>query len=366
MTEQDNYSELKAWMEWKKWCNVFRVLMPQPTSEEIADGKEDDLSPEERQVLYNQLKKILKYNLNRINRMIGVANDESYTAKSKKQDGDKKTEKNRKKRTEDSGVILVEQDDTALTSFISCFDDYMKGRKKVINEDFAFSGGVTYKDYVFYKVSTSNDSQLRVIRGKITGPQGYIRAITQKYLKENYSATDLVAESNIDYKAPSRFVGLDAPVNTSEGADSSYTYKDIVHDDTSFKINDESETEITLKKICDRLTKIEKLLLLAVYADIAITSPELIAAADLKKTTLYVYYNDLFRSGKFINLLEEHNLLPDSDTLTKLINLIKVSLTPEKNAEAFLILVETSLQQEERKRQEQEEQEQEENQEALS
>lgn len=347
--------ELSAWYEWKKWCSVLRVFSPQPMEDEIAAGLVDDICPTERRKLYKRLRycicsPIYAFNAEKNHtNWDSRYNDDNESCQDKSQGEDffvsdedecyQDTENSRQK-TAKNGNERPPWFDDPFNDFISCFDTYMQGEKKEKPGDFINSGRTSYKDFIFYLVENSDDPPLKVIRGKIMSSDcGYILTILKKYYQENNSAADICAPSQFEYEVLHKFVSLDEPINENDSE--SLTYGELFCKKEKSVIE---ETEIL--NICEQLTKVEKVLILAEDSGIVPDTPEVKQFTGLQKTTLYDRQKVLFGpDGKLFQMLKEFQRDYEmNDILRKLKNQIKISLRAEKGAESFLTLVERKLQ----------------------
>lgn len=349
MNQNTNELELAAWLEWKKWCSIFRVYDPQPAKEELEEGKTDDLSRTERNKLFSALRNAIFSAVN--GKIDGFYFEKTRFADEEEgsdNDGEPCGEENEEETQHRSSCVS-----DPLAPFISTFDEFMKGEKKEKEEDFILSGGITYKDFIFYNVQKSDDLPLKVIRGKITSKsRGYILEIIKKYYRENHAATDLSAPSRIDHSSLRDAVSLDESVNPNDP--DSITYGELIE---TARSSDPKEVLIDVTELCSQFTRVEKLLILAEDCGLSLDTPELNTAAGLGKSALYDRQSKIFGpKGKVCNLI-----MPLSKTydIHLLLNSIKKaifsSLLPEKDTEAFLRIVTQKWRTEEKKRQQEQE-----------
>lgn len=333
MSIEKDRLELDAWYEWKKWCSILRVYSPQPMEDEIAVGKVDNIPLEKRKKLYNILRQRVCSCLNKTNDNFSEpANtdiDDQYCDSEQSSFEDDSEARQEKKNNKPPWF------GDPYVTFISCFDEFMKSEKKKKNEDFINSGGTSYKDYVFYCVANSEDETLKVIRGKITSPNGgYILAVLELYFRENHCVADLCPSSKFDHSILRDIVELDAPID--ENNSESLTYEALVATKELVKTEDAD-----IADICNQLTKVEKILFLAVQYHLSLANtPAISQFAGLEKTTLYKHRNDLFDvDGKLCKILREFPQNYDMlDLRRRLTEQIKISLLAEKDAKAFLAL----------------------------
>ena len=328
MSQTKNQRELKAWLEWKKWCSIFRVYDPQPVKEELAEGKCDDLPHEERCKLYDILR----------DRIYSSIKDKLWYLFKEDSAPDSTESKYENDDTEEEEDVLDVYQKDPLAPFISCFDNFMKGKKKKEEENFIKSdSGRRYKDYIFYLAHNSKDSPLKTIRGKITSANtGYILEVIKKFHIENHVAADTAPKSEVGIKVLKDVVSIHEPIN--ENDPQSLTYGDLLSVEDSLVSSDE------ITAICANFTKVEKLLILATSAGLSLNTPELNRLAGLQKTALYTHYTKLFSpNGKLCEILKDFS---GSDkamntALSEIKSQIIISLKAEKNADAFLKLIES-------------------------
>ena len=240
MTEE----EFAAWLEWRKWCSVWRVKDPQPTKEELKSGMTDDKTPDERKRYYAYLYGYVSGCISkRLKRWYQVCKGNAQ--------------------------MYPGQDD----ELISVFDDYMKGDKKKISAGFT---GRSYKDYIFYQISKSTDAPGNVLNGKIFGIKGYAGEILRRYLMET---EQLARGSRGGVLLRPGTVSIDAPLDEN----GEQTLEDILYDNADGpEVQDETEGVMCLKAKLN-LTREEKLALLAQACGVAVSNPKLCRALGCAK-----------------------------------------------------------------------------------
>ena len=242
--------EIAAWFEWRRWCSVWRVKMPHGAgTEEYAQFK-DDKTPEERQEYYRyRLKKIGRAMINRINKWHecqGV---------------------NKRIKFDFEADFKIAE--AVYAEYISVFDSTMKTDKKKTSEEFP-SG--SYKDYVFHLIAKKPEDTAKIINGKIFGPQhGYINELLlNAYLRENENLAR-GPRGGILYE------NVTDSLSTPLAGDDKRTFEDAVAKESTDYYNDLSTIEQMAYKTLSKITREEKIILVASGYGVRISNPELLS-----------------------------------------------------------------------------------------
>ncbi|MBQ8753668.1 MAG: hypothetical protein IJZ19_01415 [Lentisphaeria bacterium] len=258
--------EKDAWCEWRKWCSIWRVRQPAPSSAEIEAGKTDDIPPEVRQKYFLYLSRKIDKAIRKKIEVFGVP---YYT--SDKFDG---AELN------------------LLNETISAFDDYMNGSKKRKKDGFT---GVSYKDYIFHLIA-SGENFSRIINGKIFGKKaGYIRSIVVKYVEDNFSL-EHGPKGGVSYWDAEdgkyhQGIRLLPSMNQTIDLENEHSLFDVLADKHTMPFLEEKYDFSPLLK---NLTQDEKLIIVAKMYGVPMSNPGLLKALECKKTKTCDLHNKLF------------------------------------------------------------------------
>ena len=188
-------------------------------------------------------------------------------------------------------------------------------------------GSSTYKDYIFFKVEKSLDAPLAVIRGKITGPLGYLRDLAKNYFLKNYPCYEREIQSE-EGKMVRRLFFLSSKDEDAREEEQEEQEKPELTDCLM-----PHDSAMLILKLLDRR---EQLLLLAKSFGISTANEILCTALGCKSTvcaTLMQKMLKKLRISEFVNNKEAINIA---------ISMIIEQFKPEKSAEPFLLLLEQS------------------------
>ena len=195
----------------------------------------------------------------------------------------------------------------------------------------AETGGLLkdYKDFIWFKAERSEDPDLKVIRGKLTGQRGIINEIAEHYVRDNH----WLFWENYREHANSKRKGSTTPqgdtwisLNEPQGGDGEKdvkTREDFL-EDKKLHLDEDDDLELKL----EQLFSVRDMVLILARTVSMTTSPETQALIGLGHTALSnLWNNDIWpRVKKHLNLI----LDPRSMTI------MKTRLAVEKNAELFL------------------------------
>jgi len=134
----DNESRFLAWCEWRKWCSILRVKAPCPTPDEIEHGLTDDLPEITSGLPESERKGKCAEKRQELFRYLAIT----------------RIKKSAESWLNSRGFLW---DDV----FFDEFDKYMKQPYEQTGQE-TRSYNSTYKDYIFYKVETSDDPPMKV------------------------------------------------------------------------------------------------------------------------------------------------------------------------------------------------------------
>ncbi|MBR7138381.1 MAG: hypothetical protein IKD44_02430 [Lentisphaeria bacterium] len=227
--------QFAAWLEWRKWCSVFRVYEPAPTPEELQNGLTDDKSPKERKAYFDYLSQT-------IHKVLRKRLSFKFTKEQ-----------------------LPEAFWPSPGDSIDCFDKFMKGEKSKKEQ---FFSGKSYKDYVFYLMAQKQYSPTQVLMGWVLGKNfnSCINTVAARYasdimpfeqgprggiLTETYQ--DPVSGEMHKRRVYKKFLSLDQ--DTGSDSENHSALYDILG-------QTESVSDFEIRTFCDTLSREDKLLII--------------------------------------------------------------------------------------------------------
>jgi len=150
-----------------------------------------------------------------------------------------------------------------------------------------------HKDFLWHKLSCSNDPLMQVLNGKLLGPRGVIMDVIRKLIKTHYQVRDERiprGENGKTVRRLRRFRSLQEPLPGS-GSDL-YTLEDRLAANQA--ASDElaagniEDVRSALNRLIASLSRAEKLVLLAKLLQINAAAPSLLRALGRGKSTVFV------------------------------------------------------------------------------
>lgn len=259
--------QFDAWLEWRKWCSVFRVYAPSPTPEEVQNGLTDDKTPEERKAYFDYLSQV-------IHKVLRKRLSFQFTQK------------------EFPDTFYPSEADS-----IDCFDKFMKGEKSKKTNGFS---GKSYKDYIFYIMTQKQYSPDQVLMGWVLGKNrnSCINAVAARYasdimsfekgprggiLTETYQ--DPVSGEKRKRRVYKRLLSLDQ--DTGEDSEDPSTLYDILG-------QTEPVSDLEIRMLCDTLSREDKLLIIGAR-NRCLNHPEFLKLVGWGDEKITAQKNNLFK-----------------------------------------------------------------------
>lgn len=150
-----------------------------------------------------------------------------------------------------------------------------------------------HKDFLWHKLSLSNDPPMQVLNGRLLGPRGVMMDVIRKLIKTHYQVKEELVprgENGKTVRRLKRFRSLQEPLQAS-GSDL-YTLEDRLAADQAAPDEHASrnieDVRNALNRLIASLSRAEKLVLLAKLLQINASTPSLLRALGRGKSTVFV------------------------------------------------------------------------------
>ena len=209
-----------------------------------------------------------------------------------------------------------------------------------------------YKDFIWQKIAQSDDPPLRVIRGKITGPKGYIKDLVARYVKKNYQIEVSFEEDESEESGGNKKkrlhvrASLDKPLRNDDSEENgSFLEAQEAEDSFDLYFSPEKKREECLALLEPlAITWKEAALLLATSCKISLADPMVLDFCQLKKSAAYNLFQKVisrFQDERISKFQEYLRIRSRNETV--MLELLFEKVKMEKGDHPFLTGIEKVL-----------------------